>query len=129
MSGGRSAEAAVDALSSLAGELWPADPERSLELGAELLIVMGSVPTLRPGLAARLREFRDLARGRPVFEAVARIVSAQDQLLHGASAAVATDEVQAALMAGLPPSALNTAGLTALFTLIARASGMTWLTG
>jgi DNA-binding CsgD family transcriptional regulator/tetratricopeptide (TPR) repeat protein len=118
VSGGRSAAAAADALSSLAGELWPTDPERSLELGSELLIVMGSVPPLRPGLAARLREFRELARGRPVFEAVARIVGAQDQLLHGASAAAATDEVQAALMAGLPPGALNTVGLSALFTLI-----------
>jgi DNA-binding CsgD family transcriptional regulator len=118
VSGGRSAAAAAGALSSLAGELWPADPQRSLELGSELLIVVGSVPPLRPGLAARLREFRELARGRPVFEAVARIVGAQDQLLHGASAAAATDEVQTALMAGLPPSALNTAGLSALFTLI-----------
>jgi DNA-binding CsgD family transcriptional regulator len=118
VSGGRSAAAAADAVSSLAGELWPADPERSLELGSELLIVTGAVPLLRPGLAARLREFRDLARGRPGFEAVARIVSAQEQLLHGGPASAATDEVQAALMAGLPPSAQNTAGLAALLTLI-----------
>jgi DNA-binding CsgD family transcriptional regulator len=118
VSGGRSAAAAADAVSSLAGELWPADPERSLELGSELLIVAGSIPLLRPGLAARLREFRDLARGRPGFEAVARIVSAQEQLLHGGPASASTDEVQAALMAGLPPSAQNTAGLAALFTLI-----------
>jgi DNA-binding CsgD family transcriptional regulator len=117
VSGGRSAGAAADALSSLAGELWPADPERSLELGSELLIVAGSVPELRPGLAARLRRFRDLARGRPGFEAVAKVVSAQEQLLHGESAAVATDEVQAAL-ADLPSSAQTTAGLSALFTLI-----------
>ena len=118
VSGGRSAGSAADALSSLAGELWPADPERSLELGSELLIVAGSVPQLRPGLAARLRGFRDLARGRPGFEAVARIVSAQEQLLHGEPAAASTDEVQAALMAGLPPSAQNTAGLAAVLTLI-----------
>ncbi len=118
VSGGRSAAAAADAVSSLAGELWPADPERSLELGSELLIVTGAVPLLRPGLAARLREFRDLARGRPSFEAVARIVSAQEQLLHGGPASASTDEVQAALMAGLPPSAQNTAGLAALLTLI-----------
>ncbi|HEY7261214.1 MAG TPA: AAA family ATPase [Trebonia sp.] len=118
VSGGRSAAAAAEAMSSLAGELRPADPERSLELGAELLIVTGSVPSLRPGLAARLREFHDLARGRPGFEAVARIVGAQEQLLQGEPAAAATDEVQAALMVGLPPSAQNTAGLTALFTLI-----------
>jgi DNA-binding NarL/FixJ family response regulator len=118
VSGGRSAAAAANAMSSLAGELWPADPERSLELGAELLIVAGSVPPLRPGLAARLREFRDLARDRSGFEAVARIISAQEQLLQGGPAAAATDEVQAALMAGLPPSVQNTAGLVALFTLI-----------
>src|SRR5262249_13879637 len=73
-SGGRSAESAVGALSSLAGELWPVDPERSLELGAELLMVAATVPHLRPGLAARLRAFGDLARGHPGFEAVARIV-------------------------------------------------------
>ena len=117
VSGGRSAGSAADALSSLAGELWPADPERSLELGSELLIVAGSVPELRPGLAARLRGFRDLARGRPGFEAVARIVSAQEQLLHGGSAAAATDGVWAAL-ADLPSSAQTTVGFSALFTLV-----------
>ena len=118
VSGGRSAAAAADALSSLAGELRPADPDRSLELGAELLIVSGSVPQLRPGLTARLRRFTDLARGRPGFEAVARIVGAQEQLLRGEPAAAATDEIQAALMAGLPPSAQNTAGIVALLMLI-----------
>jgi DNA-binding CsgD family transcriptional regulator len=117
VSGGRSAGPAADALSSLAGELWPADPERSLELGSELLIVAGSVPELRPGLAARLREFRDLARGRPGFEAVARIVSAQEQLLHGEPAVAATNDVWAAL-ADLPPSTQTTVGFSALFTLV-----------
>src|SRR5262252_6479226 len=116
VSGGHSA--AAEAISSLAEEVRPADPERSLELGAELLIVTASVPPLRPGLAARLREFHDLARGHPGFEAVARIVSAQQQLLQGGPAAAATDDVQAALTAGLPPSAQNTAGLAALLTLI-----------
>jgi len=43
VSGGRSAGAAAGALSSLASELWPADPERSLELGSELLIVAATV--------------------------------------------------------------------------------------
>ncbi len=118
VSGGRSAGAAADALSSLAGELWPADPERSLELGSELLIVAGSIPELRPSLAARLQGFHDLARGHPGFEAVARIVSAQEHLLHGGPAAAATDEVQAALLAGLPPRTETTAGLAALFTVI-----------
>ena len=115
--GGRSAGSAADALSSLADELWPADPERSLELGSELLIVAGSVPELRPGLAARLQGFRDLARGRPGFEAVARIVSAQEQLLHGEPAAAATDGVWAAL-ADLPSSMQTTVGFSALFTLV-----------
>jgi DNA-binding CsgD family transcriptional regulator len=117
-SGGRSAGSATDALSSLAAELWPADPERSLELGAELLMVAATVPHLRPGLAARLREFGGLAGGRPGFEAVARIVNAQEQLLHGQPAAAATDEVQAALRAGLPVGAETTVGLSALFTLV-----------
>ena len=117
VSGGRSAGVAADALSSLAGELWPDDPERSLRLGSELLIVAGSVPELRPSLATRLRGFRDLARGYPGFEAVGRIVSAQEQLLHGEPAAAATDEVQAAL-ADLPSSVQTAAGLSALFTLI-----------
>jgi DNA-binding CsgD family transcriptional regulator len=117
-SGGRSAGAAADALSSLAGELWPVDPERSLELGAELLMVSSVVPHLRPGLAARLRAFGELVRGRPGFEAVARIVGAQEQLLHGHPAAAATDEVQAALRTGLPPAVQPTVGLSALFTLV-----------
>jgi hypothetical protein len=43
VSGGRSAGAAADALSSLASELWPADPERSLKLRSELLIVAATV--------------------------------------------------------------------------------------
>ncbi len=118
VSGGRSARAAAGALASLAGELWPADPERSLELGAELLVLATVVPPLRPGLAARLRRFHDLARGHPGFEAVARIVSAHEQLVRGEPAAAAMDEVQAALMAGLPPSAQNTAGLVALYALV-----------
>jgi DNA-binding CsgD family transcriptional regulator len=117
-SGGRSAEAAAGALSSLAAELWPTDPERSLELGAELLMVAATVPHLRPGLAARLRGYGDLARGRPGFEAVARIVSAQEQLLHAGPAAAATGEVQAALRAGLPPGVQPVVGLSALFTLV-----------
>src|SRR5215469_366555 len=98
VSGGRSAGAAAAALSPLAGELWRAVSERSLELGSELLIVACSVPELRPGLAARLRRFRDLARGRPGFAAV-------------------TDGVWAAL-ADLPSSVQNIVGFSALFTLV-----------
>ena len=72
-SAGRSAEAAVDALASLADQLRPLDPERSLELGAELLMVATAVPRLRGGLAAHLRRFREQADGYPGFEAVAAI--------------------------------------------------------
>jgi DNA-binding CsgD family transcriptional regulator len=48
---------------------------------------------------------------------VARIVSAQEQLLHGEPAAAATDGVWAAL-ADLPSSAHTTVGFSALFTLV-----------
>jgi DNA-binding CsgD family transcriptional regulator len=117
VSGGRSARAAADALASLAGELWPADPGRSLELASDLLAVATVLPQLRPGLPARLRWFRDLARGHPGFEAVARIIGAHEQLLQGEPAAPAMEEVQAALVGGLPPSAEATAGLVALHAL------------
>ena len=116
-SGGRSAEAAVAALASLADQLRPLDPERSLELGCELLMVDIAVPRVRPGLAAHLQRFRDQARGYPGFEAVARIHTAQLQLLQGGSAAAAVDEVQAALAAGLPPEAATNATFLALLTL------------
>jgi len=117
VSGGRSAQAATDALESLAGELWPADPERALELRSDQLIVSTAVPQLLPGLPGRLRQYHELARGHPGFEAVARIISAQAQLLRGEPAAAAAEEVQAALMAGLPPGTEATAGLVALTAL------------
>jgi len=117
VSGGLSAQAAADALASLAAELWPADRERSLELGSELLMVTLSVPQLLPGHAMHLRRFRDLARGHPGFEAVARIHQAQEQRVRGEPAAAAAEEVQAALMAGLPPAAQANAVLLALMTM------------
>ena len=117
MSGGRSARAAADALASLAEELRPADPERSLELGSELLAVTTAFSQLRAGLAAQLQRFRDQARGHPGFEAVARIHSAYEQLLRGEPAAAAMDEVQQALATGLPPSAQSNAALLALLAL------------
>jgi DNA-binding CsgD family transcriptional regulator len=117
VSGGRSAEAAVSALASLAAELRPLDLERSLELGSELLMVTLSVPQLFPGHAAHLRRFRDLARGHPGFEAVARIHEAQEQRVRGAPAAAAVRDVQAALIAGLPPAAESNAALLALMTM------------
>ena len=116
-SGGRSAEAAVDALASLAEQLRPLDPERSLELGAELLLVSLAVPRVRAGLAARLQRFRDQARGRPGFEAVARIHTAMEELVRGGSSATAVEEVEAALATGLPPAVATNAGFLALWAL------------
>jgi DNA-binding CsgD family transcriptional regulator len=117
VSGGGSAEAAVEALASLAQELAPLDPERSLELGSELLMVTTAIPRVRPGLAARLSSFRDQARGRPGFEAVARIHEAQESLFRGGSAAAATAKVEESLSAGLPAGAQTNAALLALQTL------------
>jgi DNA-binding CsgD family transcriptional regulator len=114
VSGGRSAEAAVDALSSLREELRPHDAERSLEVSSALLMLVTAVPRLRAGLPAHLQQFREQARGHPGFEAVARIHAAQEQLFAGGSAAAAVEEVQAALAAGLPPSAATGAALLAL---------------
>jgi DNA-binding CsgD family transcriptional regulator len=116
-SGGRSADAAVDALASLAEQLRPLDPERSLELGSELLLVAMAVPRMRAGLAAHLERFRDQAAGHPGFEAIARIHAAQEELLHGGSAAAAVEEVETALAAGLPASAATNAAFVALLTL------------
>ena len=116
-SGGRSAEAAIDALASLAEQLRPLEPERSLELRAELLMVATAVPRVRAGLAAHLQRFRDQAAGHPGFEAVARIHTAQEQLAQGGSAVAAMDEVEAALAVGLPPAAATNATFLALLTL------------
>ena len=116
-SGGRSAEAAVDALASLAEQLRPLDPERSLELRAELLLVETAVPRVRAGHAEHLQRLRDHAAGHPGFEAVARIHTAQEQLMQGGSAAAAAEEVQEALATGLPASGATNAAFLALATL------------
>jgi DNA-binding NarL/FixJ family response regulator len=117
VSGGRSAQAAADALASLAAELRPLNPERSLELGSELLMVRTAIPRLRPGLAADLRGFGDQARGHPGFEAVARIYQARQQLVRGAPAAAVAEELQAAQAADLPHAAQGSAGLFAAMLL------------
>jgi DNA-binding CsgD family transcriptional regulator len=117
VSGGRSAEAAVDALTSMAEELWPLDPKRSLEVRSELLIVTAAVVRLRSGMAAQLQRFRELAQGHPGFAAVAAIHGAQEQLIRGAPAAPAMEEIETALRAGLPPAAQTGAVLMALFSL------------
>lgn len=117
VSGGRSAGSAVDALASLAEELWPLDPERSLELHSELVMVATAIVQLRTDLDVHLTRFRERARGHPAFEAVARIHTAHQRLLRGESAAAAVKEVQAALASGLPPSAQNTAAFLAVVAL------------
>jgi DNA-binding CsgD family transcriptional regulator len=117
VSGGRSAEAAVDALSSLADQLRPLDLERSLELSSELLMVAMTVPPLRAGFAAHLERFREQAAGHPGFEAIARIHMAQEGLQQGNSAADAVEDVQAALATGLPPAAATNAGFLAMLIL------------
>jgi DNA-binding CsgD family transcriptional regulator len=117
VSGGRSAEAAVDVLASLAQELRPLDPERSLELGSELLMVTTAVPRLRPSLDEHLQRFREQARDHPGYEAVARIHGAQERLFQGGPAQEVVDDVQSALMGGLPPAAATSAAFLALLTL------------
>ena len=76
VSGGRSAEAAADALATLGDELRPVDAERALELGSELVTLAIGVPRLRGLLAGQLQRFRAEAAGHPGFEAVARIYDA-----------------------------------------------------
>ena len=117
VSGGRSADVAVDALVSLARELFSHDAERSLELGSYLLTIATAVPQVRPGFAGHLQRFRDQARGHAGFEAVARLYSAHEELYRGGSAEAAADEIQAALAAGLPPSAATNAGFVAVTAL------------
>ena len=113
----RSAQAAADALASLGEQLRPADPDRSVELGSELLLVTTAVPELRGGLAAHLERFGELARGHRGYAALTRIVRAQERLFRGAPATAAVAEVQAALMNDLPPRARTDAVLLALMTL------------
>ncbi len=117
VSGSRSAEVAVDLLSPLVEELAPLDAERSLELGSDLLMIATNTPRLRLRVSGHLQRFRDQARGRPGFEAVARIHTALEQLLRGESGEAAADEVEAALAAGLPPSRATNAAFLAVHTL------------
>jgi DNA-binding CsgD family transcriptional regulator len=118
VSGGRSAQTAADALTALGEQLRGPDPDRSVELGSELLLVTTAVPQLRPGLPAHLERFGELARGHRGYAALTRIVRAQERLFRGAPAAAAVAEVQAALMTDLPPQARTDAVLLALMTLL-----------
>ena len=117
VSGGRSAQAAAGALASLATELRPVDPERSLELGAELLMLTAAVPRLRPGLPAELSRFDELSAGRPGFAAIARVIRAQERFFRGGPAAGAVAEIQAVLSASVPSRTQTDALLIGLLTL------------
>jgi DNA-binding CsgD family transcriptional regulator len=114
VSGGRSAEGAVDALASLADTARPLDPERSLELASDLLMVTTAIPRIRAELPRRLQRFRGQAQGHPQFEAVASIHDAQIQLFGGGPMAPIMDAVQAALATGLPRSAQTTTAFLAI---------------
>jgi DNA-binding CsgD family transcriptional regulator len=117
VSSGQGSELAAEALASLTDELRESDRDRSLVLGSELLVLTAAVPQLRHGLPGELARFRDQARGHAQYEAVADIHDASERLFSGAPASEAVAQVLAALAAGLPPSAANTAGLLALITL------------
>ena len=117
VSDGLGADPAADALASLARELRPVDPERSLEMSAELLMLTTVVPSQRAELAARLQAFTEQARGHPDYEAVARIHAAHDGLARGGSAAAAAEEVVAALATGVPPAAATSAVFLGAITL------------
>jgi DNA-binding CsgD family transcriptional regulator len=117
VSGGRSADVIFDALESLGAELEPLDPERSLDLGCDLLMLATTVPALRPRRSEHLQRFRHQARDRSRFEAVATIHTAVEQVIQGEPARAAADEVEAALAAGLPQSAVTNAGFLAVHLL------------
>ena len=117
VSSGAGAEEAADALTALAEELRTTDPERSLALGSELLMLSTALPQLRAGVPAKLARFRTQARGHAEYEAVADIHEASERLLAGAPADDAMAQAQAALTAKLPPIATNMAALLALITL------------
>ena len=117
VSGGRSAEAAVDVLASLADQLRPLDLERSLELSSELLMVAPD----RPAPACRVRR-----ASRALSRAGGRSprLRGYSENPHGAGAAPsgklgrgAVEEVQAALATGLPPAAATNAGFLAMLIL------------
>ena len=117
MSGGRSAQVAAETLASLAEELRLLDPERSLELSSELLMLTTAVPQLRRARPAQLKRFDELSEGHPGFEAIARVIRAQERFFHGAPAADAVAEIQAVLATSLPPRTQTDVLLVGLLTL------------
>jgi DNA-binding CsgD family transcriptional regulator len=117
VSSGQGSELAAEALAALADELRDTAPDRALVLGAELLVLRAAVPQLRHGHRDELQRFREQARGHAEFKAVADSHDAYERLLSGIPASEAAAQAQAALAAGLPPSAANTAAFLALITL------------
>jgi DNA-binding CsgD family transcriptional regulator len=118
VSDGHGAEAAANALASLAQELWPVDRQRSLELTSALVMVTTVVPRLRDAHAARLERLAEQARGDPAYEAVARIYSARERLAAGRwSSEAAVKEVEGALATDLPPAVAPVVALSAVTTL------------
>ena len=93
------------------------DPERSLVVRAELLILATIVPSVRHALPEQRRRFRDLARGDGGYEAVARLHDARERQIRGESAADVASEVEQALAAGLPASAGRNSVVMALIIL------------
>jgi DNA-binding CsgD family transcriptional regulator len=117
VSSGAGAEEAADALASLAEELHATDPDRSLALGSELLMLSTTLPKLRAGLPGMLAQFRRQARGHAEYEAVADIHEASERLFAGAPVDEVVAQALAALTATLPPNAANLAALLGLITL------------
>ena len=117
LSGGSSAEAAVAAMNTVADELESLDPERSLVVRSELLILATIVPSVRHVLPEQRRRFRDQARGDSGFEAVARLHDACELQVRGESAALVAAEVEQALATGLPASAGRNTFVMALIIL------------
>ena len=117
LSGGSSAEAAVAAMNAIADELESLDPERSLVVRSELLILATIVPSVRHVLPEQRRRFRDQARGDSGFEAVARLHDACELQVRGESAALVVAEVEHALATGLPASAGRNTFVMALIIL------------
>jgi DNA-binding CsgD family transcriptional regulator len=117
VSGGRSSETAAEALEALAGELRPDDPQRSVELVGDMLLVSAAVPRLRSALPDRLERVRRWAVDDPRFEAVAEIYDAQEALYRGEAAASVVERIQAVLAGGLPAALGANALFVALSTL------------
>jgi DNA-binding CsgD family transcriptional regulator len=118
VSGGLSAETAASTLEAVAGELRDADPQSSLALGAELLMLTAAVPQLRHRLLERLAAFTAQAAGDGPYEAVAEIHASHERLLSGGPAHAAVASVQAALARGLPEDGQTNAVFIALTTLM-----------